>query len=325
MKIENVPAGDIFPKLKGNAAKLKLPKGVFDPKDEDDVRLETLVPKEDPFYLFPGIHVVPLLVVAQNRDNILIVGPTGVGKTILGTQLGHKLHLPVTRLNFHGELGAPELLGYYGLTDPNIKDDDGWKYTALIKALGRPGIIMLDEWDAGRAELTIALQRMLEDNDPGVFLSEKDEFIRRHEDCIVIATANTRGLGDETGLYAGTGSQNYAQLNRFHLVMEVEPLPVKNMEAILKKAEFNGRELKPELVEALSEFYGLTLSSFKASELSAPVSVRTMLHFAEYFQTLGFAALELAVTSKMPSKREQNVVIELADRVQLADPKRKTA
>lgn len=183
----------------------------------------------------------------------------------------------------------------------------------------------MDEWDAGRAELTIALQRMLEDNDPGVFLSEKDEFVRRHKDCIVIATANTRGLGDETGLYAGTGSQNFAQLNRFHLVMEVEPLPVKNMEAILKKAEFNGRELKPELVEALSEFYGLTLSSFKASELSAPVSVRTMLHFAEYFQTLGFAALELAVTSKMPSKREQNVVIELADRVQLADPKRKTA
>lgn len=109
MKIENVPAGDIFPKLKGNAAKLKLPKGVFDPKDDEDVRLETLVPREDPYYLFPGIHVVPLLVVAQNRDNMLIVGPTGVGKTILATQLGCKLNLPVTRLNFHGELGAPEL------------------------------------------------------------------------------------------------------------------------------------------------------------------------------------------------------------------------
>lgn len=320
MEIKNVPASDIFPKIKGNAAKLMLPTGVWDDNDPQDRKLRTLVPKEDPFYLFPAMHVLPTLVVVKNRHNMLITGPTGVGKTMLGTQLAVKLDIPVTRLNFHGDLGAPELLGYYGLTDPNKINDDGWKWTALIEGIQRPGLLMLDEWDAGRSELTISLQRLLEDNDPGIFLSERDEFIRRHPDCIIIATANTKGMGDETGLYSGTTTQNFAQLNRFHLVMEMTPLPADNLRKILEKLEFDGHKLKEEVVDAFTEFYQLTLNAFKANELSTPVSVRSMVHFANYFLTLGFSALDLVILSKQASAAEREVVRGLAERVELAAP-----
>ncbi len=325
MEIKTVEAGTIFKQLKGNSAKLKLPFGEYDENDPKDQRLMTMVPKPDPYYRFPGVHVVPLLVVFQERNNALLFGTTGVGKTMLGTQLAHKLNLPVTRVNFHGEKGAPEMFGYFGLPDPNIEDDDGWKWTGLLQGLQRPGVLLMDEWDAGRAEVTIGLQRALEDNDPGIFLDERDEFIPRHPDCIVIATANTKGLGDETGLYAGIGSQSFAQLNRFHVVIEMQPLAKKNMKAILTEVEFNGHKLKGDLVSALTEFYSLTLNAFSANKLTVPLSVRMMLHFAQYFLVLGYAALEMSVLAKLPTESDKQAVLELADRVNLADPKRKTS
>jgi cobaltochelatase CobS len=323
VEVKTVAAGTVFKALKKNAAKLQIPVGSFDESDPEDVRLRSLVPAVDPYYRFPSEHVISLLLVLQERDNALLVGPTGVGKTMLPTQLAAKLHLPVTRINFHGELGSPEVFGYFGLINENDPDDDGWKWTALVNAIQRPGLVVLDEWDAARAEMAIGLQRLLEDHDPGLFLSERDEFIPRHPDCIVVATANTRGLGDDTGLYAGTGSQNFAQLNRFHLVLPMNPLPAKNMKVILSKVEFSGRKLKDEFVEAVVNFYDSTLSAWRQDELTAPLSVRMVLHFAKYFQILGPQALEATILQKLPTDKDKVVVEELADRQALADPARK--
>jgi cobaltochelatase CobS len=325
VEIKITDAQDIFPQLKGkdNSGTLQIPVGIFDDSSEEDRRLKSMVPKADPYYRFPSVHVVPLLLLLQERDNALMVGPTGVGKTMLATQLAMRLNLPVTRLNLHGEKSAAEMFGYYGLHNPNIENHDGWVHTALLQGIQRPGIVLLDEWDAGRAEVMIGLQRLIEDNDPGIFLDEKDEFVSRHPDCIVMATANTKGLGDETGLYAGTGSQNFAQLNRFHLVLEMEPLSKKNMKAILKDVEFYGHKLKDDLVDALCEFYDMTLSSFKSNNLSAPLSVRMMMHFAKYFLVLGPLALELVVLPKLPTEVDKQVIREHADRMNLSDPKRR--
>jgi cobaltochelatase CobS len=324
VKIVEKTVNEVFPKISGKPGELIVPTGVFDDSDEDDQRLKTLVPSEDPDYLFPGVHVIALLVAIQERDNALIWGSTGVGKSMIAMQLGHKLNLPVTRINFQGDMGSPEVFGYFGLQNPNIENDDGWKTTALVQGIQRPGILLLDEWDAIRPEVGIGLQRLLEDHDPGVFLSEKDVFIPRHKDCIVFATANTKGLGDATGLYSGTGTQSFAQLNRFHIIIEMLPLEKDKMKVILEKVEFHGSKLKGELVKALTEFYGLALNAFNQGRLTAPISVRSMLHFARYFQLLGHGSLDLAMLSKLASDDEKVAVRGFADRTGLVDPKAKS-
>jgi cobaltochelatase CobS len=323
MELKTVLAEEIFPQLAAsksaaNAAKFELPQGSFDSSEEDQ-KLKAMVPAEDPYYRFQGAHLIPLLLLFQQRGNSLLVGPTGTGKTMLGLQLAHKLGLPTTRLSFHGEKGSPELFGYFGLPKPTEPDDDGWKWTALVKAIQRPGVIVLDEWDAGRPEIMIGLQPLLEDHAPGIFLDERDELIPRHKDCIVIGTANTRGMGDETGLYAGTGAQNFAQLNRFHLVLEMNPLSVKHMNAILKDTKFYGAKLKEDLLTALTKFYELVINSFEANTISAPLSVRMMLHLAQYYQVLGPMAVELAVVNKLPTEVDRQTVREHAVRVELTD------
>ena len=319
MKIVKVGAGTIFPKITGKSANIELPAGEYDENDPEDLRLMQLIPEEDPYYMFPGIQTLAVLLALQERDNVLLYGTTGVGKTMLLMQLAHKLRLPCTRINCHVEMGSPELFGYSGLPDPNIPNDNGWKWTSLTLGIQRPGLVIVDEWDTLRPDVSIGCQRLLEDHQPGLMLPDIDRFLPKHENCIVSATANTRGLGDSSGLYVGTGAQNFAQLNRFHLVLEMEPLEKEKMQSILGRFRVHNKPLKEELVATLTNFYGTTLSAFKASGLSAPLSVRMMLHFARYYEMLGPPALELVILSKLPTDEDKVTVKQLADRAGLIE------
>jgi cobaltochelatase CobS len=320
MQIVEKSVGDIFSILKsrGPLSSLTLPVGEYDETLEEDQRLKSLIPNVDPQYRFPGKLLNPLIVAMHNRHNVLFFGATGTGKTMLPTMFCAQLNLPLTRINFDGEVGRPELIGYYGLPNPNDPNDDGYKVPALIHGIQRPGVVLLDEWDAARPEASLCLQRLLEDYYPGVFLVERDEFVPKHKDCIIVATANTRGLGDEQGLYAGTQNQNFAQLNRFHMVIEVEPLPAASIETILKNQVFDGKPVKAEIVDVMVKFYDAVRSAFIAHTITAPLSIRTMVHFTEYYLMLGEHALRLVVLDKLPTAGDKLVVEGLAQRMKLA-------
>lgn len=319
MQIKTVRAGDIFSKIQGRSAEILLPFGEYDENDPEDQKLMALIPPADPYYQFPGAQTVAVLLTFQERDNSLLYGSTGSGKTMMYAQLCNRMNLPLTRVNCHAELGAPELFGYIGLPKPNDPNDDGWKWTSITLGIQRPGVVLLDEWDTLRPDVSIGLQRVLEDNNPGLMLPDIDTFLPKHEDCIVAATANTRGLGDATGLYAGTGSQSFAQLNRFHLVMELEPLDKEKLKGILEKFEVQGKPLTEEFVTAMVSFYGQSISAHQAAKLTAPLSVRMMLHFARYYQMLGSPALDLVILSKLATDEDKVAVKGFADRAGLIE------
>ncbi len=322
MHVTNTPAHKVFPTLpkKSRIGQLNIPFGVFDENDPEDERLKTTVPEFEIGYKFPARIVKSLLLILHQRHNVLLVGPTGVGKTMVGKMLAAQCDLPYTRINLDGDIGRPELIGYLGLPDPTIPGDDGYKFPALVRAVQRPGIVCLDEWDAARSEASISLQPLLEDHRPGLLLIERNEYIRKHPDCTIMATANTRGMGDETGLYAGTQNQNFAQLNRFHLVIEFPPLSAENVDAVLKAQLYGNppEPLKEEARAALVQFYDAVLSAYKANSLSAPLSIRAILHLALYFQYLGTSALELVILGKLPTAKDREVIKGLAQRSKLA-------
>lgn len=319
MKVTSVKAGDVFPKINNRAKNMVLPFGEYDINDPEDQQLMKLIPEKDPNYQFPGAEVIASMIVVQQRDNMLIHGVTGTGKTALPTQLCNRLNLPLTRINCYSEMGAPELFGYTGLPKPGVPNDDGWKWTSVTLGIQRPGFLLMDEWDTLRPDAAIGFQRLLEDNEPGLMLSDIDRFIPKNPDCIIFATSNTRGLGDATGLYAGTSTQNFAQLNRFHVVMEMQPLDKERMTAILTSYTVAGNPLKSDLVASMSKFYEMSLDSYRAGGLSSPLSVRMMLHYARYFSLIGAPSLDLVVLSKMPTENDKSIAKGLADRAGLID------
>jgi cobaltochelatase CobS len=148
-----------------------------------------------------------LLTAAASRNvdghhpNIWLAGPAGSGKTHAGKMVAKALGLPFV---FNGALAnAFELLGFI---------DAGGTYhrTAFREAFEHGGVYMFDEVDGSDNSALLALNAALA-NGAAQF---PDGRIERHADCVILASANTWGLG-ATAEYVGRSKIDAAFLDRF--------------------------------------------------------------------------------------------------------------
>lgn len=246
-------------------------------------------PAIDPDYVFHKELLNPLLCALEDNMKVLLVGPTGSGKTSCPTQICARLNLPLYKMSFDGEIGRSEFVGQYVLTGPDKME---FIYGVLPRAMKEGAVLILDEWDMMRADITGVLQSVLE---PGGSLTilETGETIYPHENFRVISTANTTGSGDETGLYAGTEVQNYAARDRWNMCLTVD-YPDKRTETkvILQKtgigdfAKENGA--KPnELVNNFLKVAELIRDSFKKDQITCTMSTRTIINVASLYVKFG--------------------------------------
>jgi len=139
--------------------------------------------------------------VEGHHPNIWLAGPAGSGKTYAGKMVAKALGLPFV---FNGALAnAFELLGFI---------DAGGTYhrTAFREAFENGGVYMFDEVDGSDNSALLALNAALA-NGAAQF---PDGRIERHQDCIILASANTWGLG-ATAEYVGRSKIDAAFLDRF--------------------------------------------------------------------------------------------------------------
>mgnify|MGYP001191381181 CR=1 FL=1 len=93
-------------------------------------------------------------------------------------------------------------------------------------------ILLLDEIDLGGPAL-MCLQPLLEGN--GIFVKKTGEYVVPAAGFNILATASTKGKGDETGSFAHTGIMNEAMLDRFDWTLEQEYAPKSTEKRILLK------------------------------------------------------------------------------------------
>jgi len=109
----------------------------------------------------------------------------------------------------------------------------------------------------------------------------------------LFATANTIGLGDTTGLYAGTNQINQAQLDRWEIVTSLNYLSLeKEMEIILAKNKNLNNAKGKEQVSNMIKVASLTRRGFIAGDISTVMSPRTVLNWvsnSEIFSDHGYA------------------------------------
>ncbi len=186
-----------------------------------------LVPLFDKNYKFQKV-LSDIMDCFTARENVLITGERGCGKTTHFEQLCSRLNYPVIRVNLNAETRLSDFIGKYQI----VQSENGtpitqWQDGILPTCMKKGYVLILDEIDMCPPEILSLLHPVLEENSILVLKEHNGEVIRPHKEFRIFATANSIGsMQEKAGSYAGTVQMNSAFLDRWH-VLEMPNLDFK--------------------------------------------------------------------------------------------------
>ncbi len=138
---------------------------------------------------------------------------------------------------------------------------------------------VLDELDLIDPAVVAGLNTIVE-GAPLVVAENGGEVVPPHEDFRFIATGNTAGSGDATGLYQGTLRQNLAFMDRFWVVEVGYPSPVQEEEILKKSVPNLPAAIRGGLIEIAGNIRNLFSGKENGPQIEVTMSTRTLVRWA---------------------------------------------
>jgi len=266
-----------------------------------------LVPAVDPSYqLNPEATLAILAGFAFNR-RVMLQGMHGTGKSTHIEQVAARLNWPCLRINLDGQITRMDLIGKDVISLEDGKQITRFQEGLIPWSLQRPVALILDEYDAGQADVMFVIQRMLE-REGRLTLLDQNRVINPNPAFRIFATSNTVGLGNWNGLYQGTQLLNHGQMDRWDIVAALNYLePSEEQKIVLAKVP----ELSDAQAKAMIGLANLTRSSFAAGDISTLMSTRTLITWGENWRI--FKDLQLAFALAFLNKCESEEKILVAE------------
>ena len=237
----------------------------------------TNIPNKDPLFVpFGNFTDVVSIFKSKMFYPIYVTGLSGNGKTFMIEQAAAKAGRELFRVNITVETDEDDLLGGFRLVDGETVWFDG----PIVEAMRKGAIVLLDEVDLASTKV-MCLQPVLEGK--GVFLKKINEFVECADGFNIVATANTKGKGDETGNFIGAGVMNEAFLERFPITVEQE-YPSNAVEKKILEKVFNKLNISDsEFVEKLIKWADIIRKTYVEGAIDELITTRRLVHISNAY------------------------------------------
>ncbi len=270
---------------------------------ESDVRVPAFrsatdhVPTFDPDYQFDPDTTLAILAGFAHNRRVMIQGYHGTGKSTHIEQVAARLNWPCIRVNLDSHISRIDLVGKDAIVIENGKQVTAFKEGILPWALQHPTCLVFDEYDAGRPDVMFVIQRVME-VEGRLTLVDQNRVITPHPWFRLLATSNTVGLGDSTGMYHGTQQINHGQMDRWNIVATLNYLdPDVERDIVYRKAgAWQKRDNGKQTIANMVSLADLTRKGFINGDVSVVMSPRTVLTWAENADIFGDIAYAFRVT-----------------------------
>ena len=221
---------------------------------------------------------------------MFVAGLSGNGKTMMIEQACANAKREYVRVQITPETDEDDLIGGFRLLNGETVFAKG----PVIKAMEAGAILLIDEIDRGSNKL-MALQGVLEGKP--VLIKKTGEVVRPADGFNVIATANTKGQGDEAGRFIAATIIDEAFLERFNVTLE-QPYPSASVE---KKIVLNHMDkfgaTDEEFAENLIKWGQAIRETFNDGGVDDIISTRRLCHIVQTFSIFNDKkkAIELCV------------------------------
>ena len=199
------------------------------------------IPREQ-FYISPSQGYLEKLAysVVHNLP-VLLIGETGVGKTLAVRYLAWKTNNGLRRVNLNGATTVDEFLGKLLINEQGTY----WVNGVLVDAMLSGDWILLDEINACLPEIAFSLHSLLDDDRMVVLMEYDGRIVRPHPDFRVFASMNP----SEEARYGGTKTLNEALLDRFPVVIRMDYLEESDeIDAVIAQSGNPAREVVSRMV-----------------------------------------------------------------------------
>lgn len=268
-----------------------------------------VVPPISEGYVYDLDELKNVVLALELKIPCYVWGHKGAGKTELLEQVAARTNRGCVRVQHTVNTEESHIVGQWTVKDGSTKFELGPLPLAMINGW----MYMADEYDFGLPSVLSVYQAVLEGK--SLVIKEADagnRVINPHPNFRFVATGNTNGSGDETGLYQGTNLQNSANYDRFGMVIHKQYMKKPDESRILQ----NQVGLTKEDADKLVDFAVLVRDAYAGAKISDVISPRSLIYSAKIGVKRGSfrQGLTLSFINKL-SKIDREVVDGLAQRI----------
>jgi cobaltochelatase CobS len=239
---------------------------VFAPSHEH----ASFVPPTDDGHVWNEEDLKNELMALELNMPLYLYGHKGTSKTTDLKQICARTRRPLVRVQHTINTEEAHIVGQWTVQNGQTVFELGPLPLAMLHGWA----YLADEYDFALASVLSVYQPVLEGD--ALFIKEAPaamRLIKPHPNFRFLATGNTNGTGDDTGLYQGTSVQNAANYDRFQVVIHKQYLPEdKETTIVVNRSGIHEREAKK-----LVKFANDIRREYDAGKIGDTLSTRTLV------------------------------------------------